>query len=716
MIDNNKKENRNIEPFVSQILERDICQDDVSIEEISSAKTPDYYLHENIFAEVKELHDGVDTSLSAQWSKVTNKLQTILSDKFISEKIEGLYSITTPRVYSLVGDDKFCLVATEIIKGIKENKNEILSHGINFDIKKINDKYNEVYLSTNWGGSINPAATIHNNIVKKLDTANKQLGYTYENHEVKRRVVLLVNKYMFADRISEVIEGLSYCYDDLLKYENIHEIWLQQETRDGRFVHTKIYDQKFIKEFEDCKIDPNSKDNQDQFELWYWALDKIDNKKENLFNALKKFLENNKPEDIFPDSYKREVMTRLGLWILEQNRIEDAVWLIDQFINDPNPGHPKDYIGDPKFNYHQEVEDGKDPSIITTVMGHLAWVVRELACKSERHKIDNLIKAFEYTHKVLTESDNFYTIEQWMIPLEEVANRRLLILEDNPDIYQRFRELVLDRKNGLIAKYNNFPAISKYLVQLFSYFKDLSTKDAKYVLDVLVDAPQSDSILVYFAIFRAQHYDLKADTGPSLMKIDPEIFSYDPQYAQDLLKKIILSEKPEQQELRASIAWQFWKILTDLPDTPDLLLWIDLLFTSPFNTRLYSSLDRILETCYSRDDIKKEWPLIKWFKLRISNTKKVVQDKIVDGKDIWLGVDGLIHFVAIDSTDELLPIMRDLEYLWMKGAYIGELEVFFNSYKKIADKVNQKNTKDYLQKMYLRMQKTNPKISIIDFE
>jgi hypothetical protein len=589
-----KNEDKNIEPFLYDIFpdRSGVTYEAIPVE---MNKTPDYLIDKDIFIEVKQLHDGVDTERSAQWGKITHKLQKFLSNKFKSENIRGLYSIETPNIFKLNGDKKYNQVVFEIIDGIKTGKNVVNSCGISFKIEKVNDKCNEVYLVAFSGAStINPSGTIFQNIGPKLQIANTQLGYSYQNYQIRRRIVLIVNKYMFADRISEIIEGLSYCYDDLLSYENIDEIWFQQGTKGSKPIHTKICDHNFLKEFENGQINPELKENQEQFQLWYWALEKMESKKPQLWDAMKNLLDKYKPEDIFDDPYKRQEMTRLGLWLLEQKKDCEAIWLINKFINDPSPGEPIKYSGDERFDYHKQLERGNDPTIITTVMGHLAWTVQALARKSSAKEPTNLIEAFKFTEYVLKNTSNLYVVQQWLVPLIEIANRRWWLLEHDANLYKSFRALLLTKKNGLVAKYGKVPGITKYMVHIFNGFKDLTTEEAKLVLVNLSEKTRDiASVLIYFAVFRQNHYKKGEEYGSKAEKINPDILSYDPQFAINRLEQLI--NESDNADLLGTIAWNFWKIATDSQkEYKNVAPWIDKMFSSRKAILFYDQLKIVL--------------------------------------------------------------------------------------------------------------------------
>lgn len=566
----NKDENAYAEPFLSWFtffMKIKKCE---AIPENGRLKSPDYLVDNDIFLELKQLYDGTDVKRSAQWGIITNKLQKLLAKRFKKEKLKGLINVETPNIYKLQGNKKFDRVVTDIIDAIKTGKLVVDSYGINFKIEKINEKYNEVYFSSHSEFCpISPAGTIFQNIVGKLKTANSQLGYTYKDYSIKKRIVLLVNKYAFADSIDEVVEGLSYCYTDLLDHKNIDEIYFQQEIRNKTFVHTLVYDRDFITKFDKKEIEPNNKIHQQQFELWYWALYKMGNKQDQLFDALKKFLKNYKPARIFSDKFKRETMVQLGIWLTNNGRTDDTIWLIEKFIDDPDPVEPEKYFGDINFNYHQQIAEGKEPNIITSVLGQLAWVVQKISVKK-----DCINQALNYTEQLLSHK-NLYVKLQAIVPLVEIAGRRQWLKcwgkRPRNGEYKKFHTIVFSLVK-LVKRHPQYKAIAKRLCNVFAYYKDLSMEEAEQVLDALQISDGSDGLFIYYAIFRKSHYKNQP------IKFGNKIF-------EQKLEKIVLNSDAKNNRLRGNIVWNIWKIVEEDHNqlkNPELIKYLNLIMTTEF--------------------------------------------------------------------------------------------------------------------------------------
>jgi len=637
----------------------------------------------------------------------TKRLQEELDKRIKDSKFpRGIYFLNFPwHLKVKAGQEK--IIADIIINALRNNQKDIFVEGIgDFEvISKSEGKENKVALAASMGPvrSINPAGTIHQNIGPKITTANKQLGALTAD----RKILLLVNKYFFGDRTNDFIEALTFSYKELLNYENIEEIWLQFESRDGQFFHEILYSRDFLTSFDKKKIKPSNKQQKQLFEKWFYLLEKLgDEHKEKLFSALRKFLKDKKPYQLFIDKFTREEMVRLGIWLAEKERFNDAIWIIDKFIDDPDPAEPENYKGDPKFNYHQQIINGEDPHIITTVLGHLAWVIQRLAFQREEKNKKYINKALNYTEKLLKHR-NLYIKQQAIVSLTEITARRQLLdgygKRPYRRVYKKFNKLTFDLV-GLVAKNPNYKAIAKWLCHVFAYYKDLSTKEAERVLDALKITDESAPLFVYFGIFRQRHYK------------DQPTIKFDGKKLEKKLIEMIKNTDRNYNELRGSISWHFWKILKDNKiEFKTIKPYIDLFLECPYQRDIYSHLEMIIE------DLVEEEPLIciHWYKimlLRISDFLKG-KKKIQGYNGIWLmSAERMIQVIAKCDTRSLLEIMEALVKFWKKGVYIGNPPELFTSYELILDQKEKEDTKAQFQKWYNSMKKLNPKIEKVDWD
>ena len=709
---NTKREDVNIIPFLDFYCLR--LKKDVVFKDFLEEGRPDYFIETlDTLVEIKEIHDRASNERHAQWGKVINKLQKATDINSERSTVKGTYLVNTPEVFKLY---KFEDTATEIIKNIVGgvNKRKIIDiSGINFEINKVSDQDSVVvYGSMGGAGFIDPANIIFQNIQAKVSKANKQLSFEPNSQVRSKKILLLVNKYYFPLFDWDLFKAISMIYNDLINFKNIDEIWYQLETRDKGYIHKLLYRRSFFEKFRSENLSDVQKDEYKMFASWFSALSEMgDEYKHKLLKALQFFLKQNKASSIFPDDGDREQMVRLGLWLIEKNLIRETNWLINQFINDPDPVEPGKYKGKPEFNYDQLIREGKDAVVITTVMGHLAWAVKELARKSARHDIANLVNAYTYTEKVLDTKKNLYVIQQWLVPLVEIANRRLWLAEDDPTTYLRFRKLILDRKAGLVAKYSRYPALAKFLINIFDFFKDLTTEEAKFVLDNLINSDEGFRLLIYYAFYREKHYKKDSDIGKVMGEINPGIFSYSSTYAKDKLNEVSLDKENKYAMLRSHLAWQCWRILDESPkEFGQLEQLLDNLFKSPYNKETFSNLFHIIEEKYGEQTKQCHSWLMEYI--------RKMSDYVVDddkGRKTWTSIDQVINKVADHKPEDLPTILESLTRIWLKGAYIGDLNVIFTAYQYIKDNDLKQQVKQLSQKLHKEIQAVNSRVKNIDW-
>lgn len=679
-----------------------------AIEESTGVNTPDYYADEiNALIEIKGIHDAEEKEMWAQWGRIVNKLQDQIEKHPRLKKVGGLYSVDTPNVFKLKGGKQLENAAGQILSAVIEGKNRVTVSGITFEIDKISDEGSSVHFATTSGGLIDAAGTIHQNLYRKLEVANRQLAFTPRGKDIRRRILLLANQYRFADRLSKVIRGLSFTYDDLLSYENIDEIWFQNRIGDGDYFHELLLTKEFLNGYEDGKIAPTEQ-NAELLAKWFGALEKIGGEhKEKLFKALRVFLEKKKPHEWFEDDSARKEMVELGIWLIDKDRLDDVDWLVDQFIGDPDPGNPDEYSGDPEFNYHKKIIEGKDPFVITSVLGHLAWVIQKLAIQREEEKKEYTLKAFEFTQKLLNHP-NFYVKLQATIPLIEIAGRRQWIEGygrrnsdcERVDKYREFHNTVFDLVD-LVKKNPKCVMLAKWLSHVFAYYKDLSTEEAQLALDALRITSESAGPFIYFGIYRKDHY--KNQKG---IDFDGRVF-------EEKLKRLIKSRKKGDARLQSTIAWRLWKLLKGNPNEFDTLKpWLDIFFSQPFRQDVYRNLWNVII-----DWVEKEPTIcLDWFERYIGKALNHTKEhKDQHDRIALIHLKGPLTELAKRDSEGFLAVMRRLTSLWKLNVYIGNLPEIFKTYRHVSTK-EREPVKRGLQKLYGEMKKLNPRVHEVDWD
>jgi hypothetical protein len=263
----------------------------------------------------------------------------------------------------------------------------------------------------------------------------------------------------------------------------------------------------------------------------------------------------------------------------------------------------------------------------------------------------------------------------------------------------------------LVAKYSRYPALAKFLINIFDFFKDLTTEEAKFILDNLINSDEGFRLLVYYAFYREKHYKKDSDIGKVMGKINPGIFSYSSTYAKDKLNEVSLDKENKYAKLRSHLAWQCWRILDESPkEFEQLEQLLDNLFKSPYNKETFSNLFHIIEEKYG--DQAKQCHV--W----LMDYIRKMFDYVVDddkGRKTWTSMDQVINKVADNKPEDLPTILESLTKIWLKGAYIGDLNVIFTAYQNIKDNNLKQQVKQFSQKLHKEIQAANPRVSDISW-
>ncbi len=653
-----KKENRYIIDFLEHLRRSSGAKEMLfeAIPEESYGKSPDYYLPEmNFLVEVKELHDREMVEEFAQWSRIAANMEQAVKNHPHFQRVRGEYVIYTPPSFKFPSaEHQLEKAADKIVKAVDDGVDSVVVFDVLLKIKQIGQQANDIHFSTMGGvHDIEAGKTVYQNIYSKLETANEQLSFKIPKR-VTKRIVLLVNLYEHADDPRYVVEGLSYAYQNLLAYENIDELWLQIPRRTGVAEHVLLYTGKFLKQYAGGKMEP-TEENAKLYELWFNSLQKLsEENKERLFQAMKIFLESSRPHEVFREPYNREQMAHLGIWLAEKERFEEMVWLIERFIDDPDPPEPTGNKGE-DFSYHVQIENGEDPLIITSTLGHLAWVIQRLVVRQEY-----LLKTLDYTARLLSHN-NLYIKLQAIVPLIEIAVRRQLLdgwgIRPRNGPYLKFHKLVIELVD-LVAKNQNCVAIADWLVKIFSIYKDLSTEELEYILDSLEISDESGPLFIYFGIFRERHYKNQ--------QID-----FDPEPFREKLRRVIKSTDVAKVELRRSIAWNFWKILEERKHEFDSLKpYIDLFFQQPFQSNVYNQLEMIIKECVE----ERSQESVQWFEILLERAIKYIDEE--KGRpaqaDVWfIHLEEILMALAERKPANLSGIAEKLIALRKRGVYIA---------------------------------------------
>lgn len=623
-----------------------------------------------------------------QWGNIVAAFRKRLED-YMSTSLKlpfsGVWSIEIPQEFGASKRMSKNIADRHIdglLNALKEERNSIQINDTIFSLKKVIEQPDgDVYFSSSMIAKfIDTPENILKEIRRLLPRKNQQL-----NTKMAAKSYLIINNRSALVSASDVVSAMAK-FTGIWQMKNIDKIFFEDSPEHFSLVFSKELLDAWLRQ----KI---SADNEFLFvfQLWLPYLREQDpNRSLHLFWSV---LGNEKPYKKFPDARIREEIIHLGEWLAAQGKFNESIILIEKFMDDPDPPEPGDYKGESVFDYHKQIVQGEDPVLITSVRGHLAWLVQKLAMKKEYISV-----SLDYTRRLL-QYTNLYAKLQALIPLVEIAARRQWLEEISPLKYSDFHDLVFN----LIRQYSCYPAIANRLVHVFYYFKDLTTGEAMEVLEYLKDAEESGTLYIYFAIFRERHY--KNADGTDKRGFDATSFK------KQLEQAIAVGNNVK---LKSEIAWNFWSILKDKPSELQILKpYIELFFRQPYQREIYGRLQMIIKECIHIDpDI-----CIEWFKQFLAKLSEFLNTHPEQASNIWLShTQEIIEAVAARKQNEIIKIMRDLVRFWMLGVYIGDPSKIFETYKLIEeDNLRYAVRKEFIE-LYQSMKDANPKLAEADWE
>lgn len=613
--------------------------------------------------------------------------------------LPGSYLVTIPPGARLIGRLASAAVRC-ILDAIRDDLPQANVSGLgSLKIRRFSELGKTIVFETSSVVSfIDSPGTIHKCIRPALGAVNSVFRSS-RDRSVKKGVLLLVNNYMYGEGERDFIKALSFSYGDLIRFTAIDEIWLQSQSGDRSYVHSLLFERGFLQGFEKGSL-RYSPGTAHLFESWFSALSDLgDEFKTKLFSSLKTLIRSRPPHKVFEDRYARQLMVMLGEWLAGKKRYDDVLWITNRFIKDADPPEPGKYVGDPRFDYHRQVADGEIPGIITTVLGHLAWVVQKIVMRPEL-----ISAALKYTERLLSHP-NFYVKEQALVPLVEIAARRQGLdgYGRRPYVgtYKRFHHLVF-RQVRFAGRHSNCKAIAVGLSRVFLFYKDLSTHEAALVLDTLKSVPSSSALFIYFGVYRERHYKapmIRFSRGP----LDKR------------LRTVIADTSAELTALRAEIARDIWGVLSKNEGEFDTLRpYIDLFLVQPYEKAVYDNLTRIIRDWIDR----RPGVCVRWYDLVLARLAERFGSREAVGKagGLWLmHTAKIIEALARQAPQHLTDVMGSLVCMWERGVYIGDLKELFESYRAITDEQLRKSTEQELRKLFMRMQERQPQVAKVEW-
>jgi hypothetical protein len=203
-------------------------------------------------------------------------------------------------------------------------------------------------------------------------------------------------------------------------------------------------------------------------------------------------------------------------------------------------------------------------------------------------------------------------------------------------------------------------AISKHLVHVFYYYKDLSTTESLQVLNTLKGTYNLGPLFIYFGIYRKNHFK-------------NQLINFNAKRLEKELINTIKSKDEENQGLRKEIIWEFWKILKEAPQEFNTIRpYIDLFLQERNERDVYNFIIHIIEDWIARETkINTDW-----FKQVLSHMSEILKK---DKETFWLvSAKDILREIANKDRIAYKEILEKLISLTDKGLYLGNIEELKN--------------------------------------
>ncbi len=398
---------------------------------------------------------------------------------------------------------------------------------------------------------------------------------------------------------------------------------------------------------------------------------------------------------------RENMVTHAEARLKQHSRSDEGLWLLEMLHDDPSPdprGANDFWDTNGGQNLHARVLGGKDVRFITTVRGHLCWLMSHLIVQNIPEHYTRILHILD---RYATE-ENLYIRVQVAIPLAELVARRRAIKDQdgrpfnwNQDERQRVRDLAF----RMLRENSSYPRVMEGLLHVFNSLRDVNEAEAEEILRRFVGTRLDDvlhnlaALFVYFAFFRDAHW-----------LNDPP---FDRRRFVEMLKDQIVNGESS---IRASIAWHLWKIVQDKQLPYDVVReFFPLFWDGAYDSRAVSMCAIAIEglSALAPNDA------VELFKRMVRKSADHIRKNPGRAQSLP-GIEKMVPLLAL-QPDDLVEVISDLKDLWMNGAYIGDPTTIFASFRHVA-LGRRKQVKARLQAVYAEMKSANPRFPEVRWE
>lgn len=631
------------------------------------------------------VESGDDLAESRMWHQVSGFLREAIQKK----GLKG-YLVYTPHFFVRKSEIKtYAEKMAEVIeKGVKDNSTAEEFEYEGFRFHKIKSLETISFSYSRGVRSIDSRGTATISFSSKLPKKNKQVDVA--NHE---RILVVVNWAFFVDSNDAIRALSSFDFD---QFENVDKIFF--EGKQGEF--SLIFDRSVVE-----AIKAHTRvENPDTLKLLVQYLKhQMVDRNPNAFDFIKSIGSSSGNLNWLSDNEAKENLIILAQEFSSE-RLEDSMWVVRMLQNDPNPNpsgenDPDDSEG--KHNYHTKVLRNEDVRNITTVRGHLCWLMLQIITKNKPEYYTEII---DIIRRYLAE-ENLYIRTQAIYPLIEFLVRKSATKNQDESPFewkQEERDFVREIPMKMLRDNSKYPRVLEVLLHVFNKFRDLTESEAEEVLRTLISTEQDDvlhnlaSLIPYFALFRK-------DDFPHMGTFDPTIF-------EAILRDQIVNGKPA---LKSSLAWHFWKMLEEKSIPYEKIReYIILFWEKGYDSAVASSFGLVFEqlVIVAPEDAKN------LFEKMVILLKERLKNNPEESNRTWINGTEEIVTLLVKEPDRLLNLIGNLKDIWMLGRiYIGDISSIFGSYQSVPPE-DKEGLKLELIKIYNEMRAENVHIQPVDWD
>jgi len=626
-----------------------------------------------------------DLAKSKVWHKVTGFLKEAIKKK----GLKG-YLIYTPQFFVKKSEmEAYAKKMADVVeKGIKDNPtaDEFVHEGFKFH--KV-PSFEAISLSYSEGArSVDSRGTATISFASKLPKKNKQVDIA--DHE---RILLVINWSFFVDSRA-VIKALSSF--DFEQFKNVDKIFF--ESKQGEF--SLVYDRVVI---ESIKTQTKIENPQTLELLIQYLIHQLNDKNKRAFDYIKTIGSSVGNLDWLLDNEAKENLVHYGTVLLDKDLIQDAMWIVRMLKSDlnPNPTGEND-LDDPegKHNYHMRVIKNEDVKNITTVRGHLCWLMSRIISKNKPEYYTEILNIIQ---RYISE-ENLYIRIQATYPLTEFVVRKKAIKNQDETSFnwdQRERDVVRSIPLKMLRDNAEYSRVQESLLHIFDKFRDLNETEAEEVLKTLIATGDENvlhdlaALVPYFALFRKNDFP------------EDGLFNGDSFVA--ILKEQIVNGK---MSMKTSLAWHLWKIMEQrLLPYENIKEYLVLFWKDDYDYQTASSFGLIFEqlAILAPDDAKM------FFEKMVALLKKHIQLTPPPPHQWWIHGTEAVIGLFVSEPDRLISLVKDLKEIWIMGiVYVGDLSTIFGTYQVVANQDRQRVKIEFM-KLYEEMKKLNIHIQPVDW-